>query len=107
MPRRQKKRVTASAIEVDTNLRCMRIYPVADKATQGKTLADLKTVAIKLSPDQAIHLNGRARLRSGPLGQGAAAVLKYLPVSFAEVVTDRPHQGRHGAACMVARDVGV
>jgi hypothetical protein len=34
----------------------MRIYPVEDKASSSKSIADLKTIGIKLSRDQAIHL---------------------------------------------------
>lgn len=47
------KRKSASAIEVDTNVRCDRVYP-----TEGtkKTVDDLQTVGIKLSREQAIHL---------------------------------------------------
>ena len=48
MSKKQKKRVTASAVEVDTNLRCMRIYPVENREYQSKTLSELKTVGIKL-----------------------------------------------------------
>ena len=40
-------------IEINTNLRCSRIYPVEGTS---KNLSDLKTVGIKISSDQAIHL---------------------------------------------------
>jgi hypothetical protein len=50
------KRKSASAIGVDTNVRCERIYP-----TEGtrKTIDELQSVGIKLSNEQAIH---RARV---------------------------------------------
>ena len=41
------------SISIDPNVRCQRIYPTED--TQ-KGVADLKTVGMKLSRDQAIHL---------------------------------------------------
>ena len=50
------KRVSASSIKIDTNVRCQRIYPVEDKKNMTKTIADLKTVGIKLWRVQAIHL---------------------------------------------------
>lgn len=46
-------RQSASAISIDTNVRALRVYPVESST---KTLADLKTVGIRLSRDQAIHL---------------------------------------------------
>jgi hypothetical protein len=51
-----KKRQAASSIKIDPNVRCLRIYPVEDNCNSTKTIADLKTVGIKLSRDQAIHL---------------------------------------------------
>jgi len=51
-----KKRQTASSINIDPNVRCQRIYPVEDRENSKKTIADLKTVGIKLSREQAIHL---------------------------------------------------
>jgi hypothetical protein len=51
-----KKRHTASSITIDPNVRCLRIYPVEDKPNSKKTIADLKTVGLKLSGAQAIHL---------------------------------------------------
>src|SRR2546421_8250639 len=50
------KRVSASSIKIDANVRCQRIYPVEDKKHASKKIADLKTVGIKLSQAQAIHL---------------------------------------------------
>jgi hypothetical protein len=57
MTKTSKKRRAASSIKIDPNVRCMRIYPVEDNAESTKTIADLKTVGIKLSKDQAIHLS--------------------------------------------------
>jgi hypothetical protein len=47
------KRQSASAVNVDTNVRCLRIYPTEDTK---RTVTDLQTVGIRLSKDQAIHL---------------------------------------------------
>jgi hypothetical protein len=51
-----KKRQAASSIKIDPNVRCLRIYPVEDNRNSTKTISELKTVGIKLSRDQAIHL---------------------------------------------------
>jgi hypothetical protein len=51
-----KKRLAASSIKIDANVRCQRIYPVEDKTHNTKKIAELKTVGIKLSREQAIHL---------------------------------------------------
>jgi hypothetical protein len=51
-----KKRKAASSIRIDPNLRCLRIYPVEDNRNSTKTIANLKTVGIKMSREQAIHL---------------------------------------------------
>ncbi len=51
-----KKRQAASSIRIDPNVRCLRIYPVEDNRNSSKAIADLKTVGIKLSREQAIHL---------------------------------------------------
>jgi len=48
MPRRSPR-----SIIVNPNIRCLRIYPTEDTK---KDLKDLKTIGIKLSKDQAIHL---------------------------------------------------
>jgi hypothetical protein len=48
-----RKRRSSATIKVDSNVRCQRIYPVEETA---KKVADLKTVGLKLTPDQAIHL---------------------------------------------------
>ena len=46
-------RTTSTSLRVDPNVRCLRIYPV--EATK-KSVTELKTVGIKLSQNQAIHL---------------------------------------------------
>jgi hypothetical protein len=46
-------RKSAGAIPIAPNVRCQRIYPVEDTR---KNVSELKTVGIKLSKDQAIHL---------------------------------------------------
>ena len=48
MPRRSPR-----SIIVNPNIRCLRIYPTEDTK---KDLKNLKTIGIKLSKDQAIHL---------------------------------------------------
>lgn len=56
MRRGSGKRRSASSIAIDLNLRCQRIYPVEDHASRTKTIDELKTVGIKLTRDQAIHM---------------------------------------------------
>ena len=51
-----KKRVSTSSIRIDPNVRCQRIYPIEDNEGSAKSIADLKTVGIKLSREQAVHL---------------------------------------------------
>src|SRR5580658_3243288 len=51
-----KKRRAASSIKIDPIIRCLRIYPVEDHLNSRKAISDLKTVGIKLSREQAIHL---------------------------------------------------
>jgi hypothetical protein len=51
-----KKRKAASSIKINPNVRCLRVYPVEDNRNSTKTIADLKTVGIKMSKEQAIHL---------------------------------------------------
>ena len=46
-------RQSASAVSVDTNVRCLRIYPTEDT---NRTVSDLQTVRIRLTKEQAIHL---------------------------------------------------
>ena len=48
MPRKSSR-----SIRIDANVRCQRIYPTEDTK---KKVSDLKTIGIKLSKDQAIHL---------------------------------------------------
>ena len=47
------KRQSASAVSVDTNVRCLRVYPTEDTK---RTVSDLQTVGIRLTKEQAIHL---------------------------------------------------
>ena len=46
-------RRSAASVAIDTNVRCLRIYP-----TEGTTkiVKDLQSVGFRLSRDQAIHL---------------------------------------------------
>ncbi len=46
-------RKSSSSIRVDPNVRCQRIYPIEGT---NKNVTDLKTIGIKLSRDQAVHL---------------------------------------------------
>lgn len=46
-------RDSAKKISIDPNVRCLKVYP---KAGSHKALADLKTIGMKMSRDQAIHL---------------------------------------------------
>jgi hypothetical protein len=46
-------RQSASAVTIDTNVRCARVYPTADS---NRVTSDLQTVGIKLTKEQAIHL---------------------------------------------------
>jgi hypothetical protein len=46
-------RESAASISIDPNVRCLRVYPVEDSK---KTLEDLKTVSVRLTREQAIHL---------------------------------------------------
>ena len=56
MPSGKNHLLTVAAIGINTNLRCQRIYPVEDERSHGKTLAQLKTVGITLTRDQALHM---------------------------------------------------
>ncbi|MBI2823249.1 MAG: hypothetical protein HYX69_01005 [Planctomycetia bacterium] len=51
-----KTRRSATSIKIDPNVRCLRIYPV-EEGVKAKNIEDLKTVGIKLSREQAIHLS--------------------------------------------------
>src|SRR3546814_14891445 len=46
-------RQSAKQVSVNPNVRCLKVYPVEGSS---KTVAELKTVGLKLSRDQAIHL---------------------------------------------------
>lgn len=46
-------RKTASSVRVNTNVRCLRIYPTE---SNPKQMAQLKTIGMKLTREQAIHL---------------------------------------------------
>ena len=46
-------RKTAKHLVIDSNIRCQKIYPIE---TSKKQLSELKTVAFKLTRDQAVHL---------------------------------------------------
>ena len=43
-------------IKVDPSVRCRRIYPVEDNLNRSKNIGELKTVGIKLTREQAVHL---------------------------------------------------
>lgn len=47
------KRKSSTSISISPKVRCLKVYPV--KGTK-KDIAELKTVGIRLSKDQAIHL---------------------------------------------------
>jgi hypothetical protein len=47
------KRQSASAVSVDTNIRCLRVYPTQDTK---RAVSDLQTIGIRLTKEQAIHL---------------------------------------------------
>jgi hypothetical protein len=53
MKKPQSKRETASAISIDTNVRCLRLYPTEDT---HRDVTELQTIGIRLSREQAIHL---------------------------------------------------
>ena len=46
-------RKSSKSIAVDPNVRCQRVYPTEDTC---KNVAELKTIGIKLSKEQAVHL---------------------------------------------------
>jgi hypothetical protein len=53
MDQSRLKRQSASSVSVDTNVRCLRVYPTEDTK---RTVADLQTAGIRLTKEQAIHL---------------------------------------------------
>ena len=46
-------RRSAKSVKINTNVRCNRVYPVEET---NKNVREFKTVGMKLSKDQAIHL---------------------------------------------------
>jgi hypothetical protein len=46
-------RRSARSVKIDTNVRCNRVYPIEET---NKDVKKLKTVGLKLSRDQTIHL---------------------------------------------------
>jgi len=53
MKQSRLKRQTASAVGIDTNVRCLRIYPTEETK---RSVSELQTVGIRLNKEQAIHL---------------------------------------------------
>jgi hypothetical protein len=53
MEQQRLKRQSARAVSVDTNVRCLRVYPTEDTK---RAVSDLQTVGIRLTKKQAIHL---------------------------------------------------
>ena len=53
MEQQRFKRQSARAVSVDTNVRCVRIYPTEHTK---RNVSDLQTVGIRLTKEQAIHL---------------------------------------------------
>jgi len=53
MAQQRLKRQSAGGLSIDTNVRCLRVYPTEDTK---RIVSDLQTVGLKLSKDQAIHL---------------------------------------------------
>jgi hypothetical protein len=46
-------RKSSATIRIDPNIRCQRVYPTA---TTRKSVADLKTIGLVLTANQATHL---------------------------------------------------
>ena len=53
MEQQRFKRQSARGVSVDTNVRCVRIYPTEHTK---RNVSDLQTVGIRLTMEQAIHL---------------------------------------------------
>ena len=53
MEQPRMKRQSAGSVSIDTNVRCLRIYPTEDTR---RTVSELQTVGIRLAKEQAIHL---------------------------------------------------
>ncbi len=51
--RSSSKRNSPTAISIDPNVRCLRVYPVEDSR---KSVPELKTIGIKMTREQAVHL---------------------------------------------------
>jgi hypothetical protein len=51
--RSSSKRNSPTAISIDPNVRCLRVYPVEDSR---KSAPELKTIGIKMTREQALHL---------------------------------------------------
>ncbi len=49
------KRQEVTNIKINPKARCLRIYPVEDKRNRTETIANLKTVGLVLSREQAVH----------------------------------------------------
>jgi hypothetical protein len=49
----KSKRRSASSVRIDTNVRCLRVYPTEDTS---RTVSELQTVGVRLAKEQAIHL---------------------------------------------------
>jgi hypothetical protein len=56
MAKAPKKRVSASSIKIDPNVRCLRIYPIEDNGLSPRGTTRRKTIGIKLSREQTVHL---------------------------------------------------
>lgn len=53
MKERRFKRQSAVAVSIDTNVRCLRVYPTEDTK---RIMSNLQTVGIRLTKEQAIQL---------------------------------------------------
>jgi hypothetical protein len=53
-PRSSSKRNSPTSISIDPNVRCLRVYPVEDS---HKSVPELKTIGIKMTREQAVHLH--------------------------------------------------
>jgi len=53
MGQQRLKRQSAGGLSIDTNVRCLRVYPTEDTK---RVVSDVQTVGIKLSKEQSIHL---------------------------------------------------
>lgn len=53
VPAANRTRRSPRSISIDPNVRCLKVYPTSETK---KSVSELKTVGLKLSSDQAIHL---------------------------------------------------